>query len=224
MGSSYVNDFDFNNRSYRVYVQADAAVPPHRQRPAPVLRPLRLRPDDPARQSRHHHRDLRPAGHQPLQPLPLRRDRRLTGARPQLRPGPRRHGELVQQEQDARHELRVDRPRARRDRVRRQGHHHLRPRPARRLSHPLGRSTRASRCPSSSCSPSPWPSSARSASSPARPRQRRLLPDRPRHAHRPLGQKLDPDRRVCRAAARARAAPSPTPPSRPPNCACAPSS
>ena len=23
MGSSYVNDFDFNNRSYRVYVQAD---------------------------------------------------------------------------------------------------------------------------------------------------------------------------------------------------------
>ncbi len=23
LGSSYVNDFDFNNRSYRVYVQAD---------------------------------------------------------------------------------------------------------------------------------------------------------------------------------------------------------
>jgi HAE1 family hydrophobic/amphiphilic exporter-1 len=23
MGSEYVNDFDFNNRSYRVYVQAD---------------------------------------------------------------------------------------------------------------------------------------------------------------------------------------------------------
>jgi len=23
MGSAYVNDFDFNNRSYRVYVQAD---------------------------------------------------------------------------------------------------------------------------------------------------------------------------------------------------------
>ena len=27
MGSAYVNDFDFNNRSYRVYVQADKAVP-----------------------------------------------------------------------------------------------------------------------------------------------------------------------------------------------------
>ena len=23
MGSAYINDFDFNNRSYRVYVQAD---------------------------------------------------------------------------------------------------------------------------------------------------------------------------------------------------------
>jgi HAE1 family hydrophobic/amphiphilic exporter-1 len=32
LGSSYVNDFDFNNRSYRVYVQAD--------------QPFRMRPDD----------------------------------------------------------------------------------------------------------------------------------------------------------------------------------
>ena len=46
---AYVNDFDFNNRSYRVYVQADAAVPPQRAGPPPVLRPLQLRPDDPAR-------------------------------------------------------------------------------------------------------------------------------------------------------------------------------
>ena len=27
LGSAYVNDFDFNNRSYRVYVQADQPVP-----------------------------------------------------------------------------------------------------------------------------------------------------------------------------------------------------
>ena len=27
LGSQYVNDFDFNNRSYRVYVQADQPVP-----------------------------------------------------------------------------------------------------------------------------------------------------------------------------------------------------
>src|SRR6185312_6193878 len=33
MGSAYVNDFDFNNRSYRVYVQADA---PFRQTSADI--------------------------------------------------------------------------------------------------------------------------------------------------------------------------------------------
>ena len=49
MGSEYVNNFDFNNRSYRVYVQADAAVPRKRRRHPPVLRALRDRPDDPAR-------------------------------------------------------------------------------------------------------------------------------------------------------------------------------
>ena len=31
MGSAYVNDFDFNARSYRVYVQADKQLP-HRRR------------------------------------------------------------------------------------------------------------------------------------------------------------------------------------------------
>jgi len=33
MGSAYVNDFDFNNRAYRVYVQADA---PYRRRPRDI--------------------------------------------------------------------------------------------------------------------------------------------------------------------------------------------
>ena len=89
MGSSYVNDFDFNNRSYRVYVQADPAVSSQRAGSSPVLCSLQLRPDGSARQPRRHHRNLRPTGHQPLQHLPLRRDRRLTRTRPQLRPGPR---------------------------------------------------------------------------------------------------------------------------------------
>ena len=31
MGSAYVNDFDFNNRSYRVYVQADKQFRSHPQ-------------------------------------------------------------------------------------------------------------------------------------------------------------------------------------------------
>src|SRR5205814_6898355 len=35
LGSAYVNDFDFNNRSYRVYVQAD---PQFRSNPADVER------------------------------------------------------------------------------------------------------------------------------------------------------------------------------------------
>ena len=87
------------------------ALSPHLRRPAAVLRPLRHRPDDPARQSRHHHRDLRPAGHQPLQPLPLRRNRRLASARPQLRSRSRRHGDPVQQVQDARHGVLLDRSR-----------------------------------------------------------------------------------------------------------------
>jgi HAE1 family hydrophobic/amphiphilic exporter-1 len=30
LGSAYVNDFDFNNRSYRVYVQADQQFRAHR--------------------------------------------------------------------------------------------------------------------------------------------------------------------------------------------------
>ena len=43
MGSSYVNDFDFNNRSYRVYVQADKQFRATAQRHEAVLCPLRQR-------------------------------------------------------------------------------------------------------------------------------------------------------------------------------------
>ena len=41
MGSEYVNDFDFNNRSYRVYVQADQPFRMNARRPAAILRALR---------------------------------------------------------------------------------------------------------------------------------------------------------------------------------------
>ena len=43
MGSAYVNDFDFNNRAYRVYVQADQKFPPPAARHPRVLCPLRQR-------------------------------------------------------------------------------------------------------------------------------------------------------------------------------------
>ena len=41
MGSQYVNDFDFNNRSYRVYVQADQPFRMNGARPAAILCALR---------------------------------------------------------------------------------------------------------------------------------------------------------------------------------------
>ena len=48
MGSVYVNDFDFNNRSYRVYVQADQQFRAQAKDIRAVLRALRHREDDPA--------------------------------------------------------------------------------------------------------------------------------------------------------------------------------
>ena len=49
LGSQYVNDFDFNNRAYRVYVQADQAFRAKPERPAADLRARRGRPDGAAR-------------------------------------------------------------------------------------------------------------------------------------------------------------------------------
>ena len=43
MGSQYVNDFDFNNRSYRVYVQADQEFRGQPRDLQPVLRAFRHR-------------------------------------------------------------------------------------------------------------------------------------------------------------------------------------
>ena len=58
----------------------------------------------------------------------------------------------------------------------------------------------------------------------ARARQRRLLPGRPAHHHRTLGQERDPDRGVREGKLRARHACSSRPRSRPPASACARSS
>ena len=80
LGSAYVNDFDFNNRSYRVYVQADRPFRDSRATSASStcareagalmsLDNLVAREDG-----------LGAADHQPLQPLPLDRDQRHAGA------------------------------------------------------------------------------------------------------------------------------------------------
>ena len=87
LGSSYVNDFDFNNRSYRVYVQADSQF---RSNPGDIerysVRNCR-RADDAAQQRRLDSRGHGAAEHHPLQPVPLGHDQRLGRARLQLGPG-----------------------------------------------------------------------------------------------------------------------------------------
>ncbi len=45
MGSQYINDFDFNNRTYRVYVQADQPFRMSASDSAQLLRAIRLRPN-----------------------------------------------------------------------------------------------------------------------------------------------------------------------------------
>ena len=81
MGSAYVNDFDFNNRSYRVYVQADQQFRAASQRHEAVLRALRQRRDDSAGQPGHHLPDHIAARHQPLQSLPFDGNRRIARRR-----------------------------------------------------------------------------------------------------------------------------------------------
>ena len=97
MGSAYVNDFDFNNRAYRVYVQADQQF----RQPARDLRNLYVRSDTGAmipldnvvKISEH-----LAAGHHPLQPLPLGRDRWRRCSRLQLRPGDSSHGAMAKKD------------------------------------------------------------------------------------------------------------------------------
>ena len=87
LGSAYVNDFDFNSRSYRVYVQADQQF---RSNPGDIERyqvRTARRADDAAQQHRVGARGDGAEEHQPLQPVPIGRDQRIGGARLQLGPG-----------------------------------------------------------------------------------------------------------------------------------------
>ena len=118
MGSAYVNDFDFNNRSYRVYVQADKQFRARAQRHQAVLRPLRQRCHDSPREPRDHR--LRP-------PLPRSSATTICSARPKstARPPPAtaparpsRHGRAQRQGLAAGLHLRMDGPLARRTAIR----------------------------------------------------------------------------------------------------------
>ena len=85
LGSSYVNDFDFNNRAYRVYVQADKAFRSDPQDLGAVLRADEGRADGAAGQRGPRPRDDGAAGDQSFQPVPIgagqRRRRRPASAR-----------------------------------------------------------------------------------------------------------------------------------------------
>ena len=88
LGSSYVNDFDFNNRSYRVYVQADRQF---RANPTDIER-YYVRAgsgaDDAARQRRVRFSEATaPQIDRPFQPVPIGGHQRLGGAWLQLWPG-----------------------------------------------------------------------------------------------------------------------------------------
>ena len=197
------------------------AVPRRARRPAPALRARRERRDGAARQRGARARDHGAPGDQPLQPVPLGRDQRRRRARRQLGRGARGDGADLARDAAARLRLRVGGPVARGDEVRAR-----RPSTSSRSAWSSctwcwPRSTRAGCCPSSSCSACRWPSSAASARSCCAGLandvfcQVGLV-----HADRPRGQELDPDRRVRRAAARARARRSWTRRSRPAASGC----
>ncbi len=103
MGSQYVNDFDFNNRSYRVYVQADE---PFRMRGSD-LREYYVRSDTnglvPLGNIVQLDGHSGAAGDQPLQPVPLGGNRRRACAGLQLGPGPASHAGVGEAAHAARH-------------------------------------------------------------------------------------------------------------------------
>ena len=86
LGSQYINDFDFNNRAYRVYAQADERF---RGEPADLRQYYARateRPDGAARHGRAAERDDGAVGHQPLQHVP--RDGNHRHGRPGRELGP----------------------------------------------------------------------------------------------------------------------------------------
>ena len=97
MGSAYVNDFDFNNRSYRVYVQADKQF---RDQPQD-MRQFYVRSDAgpmiPLDNLISITQTDDSAGDQPLQPVPVGGDRRIAGAGIQFGSGHRGHGRSGQE-------------------------------------------------------------------------------------------------------------------------------
>ena len=135
LGSAYVNDFDFNNRSYRVYVQADSQFRSNAGGHRALLGAEQRRADDAVEQRRLDSRGARRR----------RPSTTTTCSDPSTINGSPAPGYSSGQALEAMEELSArvlpqgmtfawSRPLARRDRGRQPGDGHLRPRPAARLS------------------------------------------------------------------------------------------
>ena len=202
LGSQYVNDFDFNNRAYRVYVQGDQQF---RAQPTDLSQYYaRASNGDmvPLSAVVTHVRDDGARGHQSLQPFPLDGNYRRRPAGSELGSGTPADGADRPGDAAAGLRLRVGGSFARRGEVGQPGGLPVRPVDRARVSgarsavreldsavhHPARRAARGLR------------GAERAVDS--RILERRVLSGRSRHAHRAGRQELDPDRRVRRAASR----------------------
>ncbi len=155
MGSAYVNDFDFNSRAYRVYVQADQSF---RRQPRDI-REFYVRSETnemiPLDNVVEHFRVDVAAGDYALQSLPLGRNRRLSRARIQLGSGAAGNG-AGGEEAAAGLQLLVVGTLAGRNQVGQAVGTALRPRVCCWCTSHCPRSTKALCCLSSSCSAYRW--------------------------------------------------------------------
>ena len=99
LGSSYVNDFQFNNRAYRVYVQADKQFRASPQNIKQMYARSRTGQMVPLDSRRDDQGDRRAAGHRALQPLPVGDAERIADAGREL--GRRAEGDGADRHRDA---------------------------------------------------------------------------------------------------------------------------
>ncbi len=161
LGSLYVNDFDYLNRAYRVYVQADT---PYRSTVADLQQiyvKSNTRRDHADHDSTHGTLERSAAGHHALQSVPLDRTQRSAG--PGLRFGrcDLRNGEACLPSGNARHLAQLVGHLARRNRIRQPGCPDLRTRHHRRVPGARGAVRKLDAIRSSSSCRFRWRSSAR---------------------------------------------------------------
>ena len=204
LGSQYVNDFEFNNRAYRVYVQADQSFRTNPQ----ALRALYGRTQDgrmvPLEQVVTMKETTAPQVISHFNLFRSAQPERFRGPGRQLRHGAGGDGAHRRRDAAGRHGLRLVRHLAGRDEGGTAGLPDLRAGAAPRLPDARGAVRKPRPAVHRAAGRADRGTGSAAGAVVARPRQRRLLPGRPGHADRPVGQERDPDRRVRRTAARSR--------------------